>query len=341
MIDQRFYTQSAPIALLDLAKQFGAKLVRGDAELLVHSVSSLLNLTAGNVAFAKNKKYLTDHTPTGGVLIADEETLGAIRHWPIATLQTARPQSTFAQIANRLVSVRELENQRDCISSKAVLDSSVEIGPGVVIADNVHIGSGSRIGANAVIGCGVQIGQNCEIGSGTHIAFTQMDNDVRVMPGAVIGGQGLGVANGPNGLIDMPHFGIVRIADGVTIGANTTIDRGVFEVTNIGARSKIDNLVQIAHNVEIGEDCIFAAHVGISGSVRIGDRVLMGGRVGITDHRAIGDDVVITAGSAVLHDIPDGQTWSGYPAKPNRQYLREVATLSKMAKQTKKTPENS
>ncbi|PHR60300.1 MAG: UDP-3-O-(3-hydroxymyristoyl)glucosamine N-acyltransferase [Robiginitomaculum sp.] len=340
MIDQRFYTQLSPIALVDLAKQSGAQIVRGDPQILVHFVSSLRDLTAGNIAFARNKKHLTDHIPTGGVIIADRATLDVISQWPVAALQAQSSQSVFAGIANSLISSRKSKSRSDLVSKSAVLDSGVEINPGAVIGDDVHIGSGSRIGANAVIECGVEIGRNCDIGSGAHIAFTQIGNDVRLMPGVVIGGQGLGVAKGQEGLIDMPHFGVVQIADGVTIGANTTIDRGVFDTTSIGARSKIDNLVQIAHNVEIGEDCIFAAHVGISGSVRIANRVLMGGRVGVTDHRTIGNDVVITAGSAVLHDIPDGQTWSGYPAKPNRRYLREVATLSKLSQQTKKKPGN-
>lgn len=131
------------------------------------------------------------------------------------------------------------------------------------------------------------------------------------------------------GPVDVPHFGRAIIQDGVSIGAGVTVDRGLFGDTVVGELTKIDNLCQIAHNVTVGRGVIIAAFGGVSGSTTIGDGVMMGGRVGVADHRQIGRGAILAAGSAVMHDVPAGERWAGYPAKPMRQWLREVAWLGK------------
>jgi UDP-3-O-[3-hydroxymyristoyl] glucosamine N-acyltransferase len=158
---------------------------------------------------------------------------------------------------------------------------------------------------------------------------------VNISAGVVIGGNGLGIAQSNSQLIDIPHFGAVNIGNNVSIGSNSTVDRGMFTNTIIGENTKIDNLVQIAHNVVIGRNCIFAAHVGISGSVTIGDNVLMGGKVGIADHLNVGSDVSILASSGLMNDIPNGEVWGGTPAIPYRELARSIGIMRKLVRESK------
>jgi len=330
MIDNRFYRFAPPVYLADLVEQTGAELVKGDVREQVHTVSALSNIQAGVFSFARSMKSLPAIPPTGGVVIAAaSDVIDQIRQWPIAVLRHAHPDFAFSSAARKLIAERDFMTS---IADHADFHETVQLGAGVVIAPGVEIGKGTQIGPNATIGCGVHIGENCTIGPNVHLGFCDVGDHVKISPGVVIGGNGLGVATGDNELADIPHFGSVEIGNNVTIGSNTTIDRGVFSATKIGNGTRIDNLVQIAHNVVIGENCIFAAHVGISGSVTIGNRVLMGGKVGITDHRTIGDDAVIVACSATMRNVPANETWSGTPAQPLRQHMREVAFLRKLLK---------
>jgi UDP-3-O-[3-hydroxymyristoyl] glucosamine N-acyltransferase len=154
---------------------------------------------------------------------------------------------------------------------------------------------------------------------------------VRILAGAVIGEPGFGATAGPKGLIDIPQLGRVILQDGVTIGANTTVDRGAYDDTVIGENTKIDNLVQIAHNVRMGRNCVMAGQAGIAGSVNIGDGVQFGGHAGVADHLTIGSGARVGAGAGVIKDIPPGETWGGTPARPIRQWLKETAWLARMA----------
>ena len=158
---------------------------------------------------------------------------------------------------------------------------------------------------------------------------------MNLLAGAVIGEQGFGVAGDASGPVDVPHLGRVVIQDRVTIGANSTIDRGVFDDTVLGEGAKIDNLCHVAHNVTLGRGVLIAAFGGISGSTVIGDGVTMGGRVGIGDHRTIGPGATLAGGAAVFQDVPAGEVWSGYPAKPLRKWLREAAWLSRKSAGTR------
>ena len=182
-----------------------------------------------------------------------------------------------------------------------------------------------------VIGPGVQIGRDCRIGPHASIGFALIGDRVRILAGARIGEPGFGAAWSKDGPVDIPQLGRVILQDGVTVGANTCIDRGAYADTVIGENSKIDNLVQIGHNCIIGRNALMAAHTGISGSVTVGDNVMFGGRAGVGDHITIGEGARIAAGGGVLADVPAGETWSGYPAKPIRQSLREAVWLAKQA----------
>jgi UDP-3-O-[3-hydroxymyristoyl] glucosamine N-acyltransferase len=212
-----------------------------------------------------------------------------------------------------------------------VLEEGVFIAPGAVIGPGVRIGAGTEIGANAVIGPGVAIGRDGVIGANVTIGFALLGDRVRILAGAVIGEPGFGATAGAKGVIDVPQLGRVIIQDGVTIGANTCVDRGAFDDTVIGENTKIDNMVQIAHNVRIGRNCLMAAHTGISGSVVIGDGAAFGGRAGVADHVNIGDGAQIAAASGIFRDVPAKARWGGMPGQPLRQWMREVAWLSKSA----------
>ena len=203
--------------------------------------------------------------------------------------------------------------------------------PGAVIGPGAAVGEGTIVRPNAVIGPGVQIGRNCVIGANASVHCALLGDHVTLLAGARIGETGFGVMPGPQGLEDAPHFGRVILQDRVTVGANACIDRGVFADTIIGERTKIDNLCQIAHNVVLGRSVIVAAFGGISGSVRVGDGSMLGGRVGIADHVTVGEGVSLAASAGLFRDVAPGETWGGTPAKPIRQWMREVAWLNKQA----------
>jgi UDP-3-O-[3-hydroxymyristoyl] glucosamine N-acyltransferase len=219
------------------------------------------------------------------------------------------------------------------VAPTAIFEANVTIEPGVIIGENVDIGSGSLIGANAVIGSGCKIGRNCIVGPASSLMHALIGNNVIIHPGARIGQDGFGYVQGDSGLEKMPHVGRVIIQDNVEIGANSAIDRGALDDTIIGEGTKIDNLVQIAHNVRIGRNCVITGHCGLSGSVTLGDRVMLGGRTGIADHVTIGDGAQVAAASGVMNNIPPGERWGGMPAQPLKDLFREVAIIRNMVRE--------
>lgn len=175
------------------------------------------------------------------------------------------------------------------------------------------------------------IGRYCRIGANAVIGFAMLGDNVAISAGAVIGEAGFGAALGPRGMVDLPQLGRVVIQDNVTLGANSCVDRGAFGDTTIGENTKIDNLVHVAHNVRIGRNCVLAAYTGVSGSTVVGDGVAFGGKAGVADHLNIGSGASIGAAASVFKDVPDGETWTGFPARPLKRWLRETAWLSRMA----------
>jgi UDP-3-O-[3-hydroxymyristoyl] glucosamine N-acyltransferase len=201
-----------------------------------------------------------------------------------------------------------------------------------VIGPRAEIGTGTVIAAGAVIGPGVRIGRHCVISSGCSITHALIGNDVIIHPGCRIGQDGFGYAMTGERYIKVPQIARVIIQDDVEIGAGTTIDRGGLRDTMIGEGTKIDNLVQIAHNVSIGRHCIIVSQVGISGSVIIGDYAMLGGKVGVIDHVKIGEGAQVSAGASVFSDIPAGERWAGYPAIPLREWARSNVMLRRLAR---------
>ena len=185
-----------------------------------------------------------------------------------------------------------------------------------------------------MIEAGVQIGDHTIIDPQAHIAFAKIGESCRIKSGAVIGGSGFGVAQDEKGLIDIPHLGRVMIGARVSIGANSCIDRGQLGDTVLGDDVKLDNFVQIAHNCQIGDGTMMAAHVGISGSCIIGKNCQFGGRVGLADHITVGEGAILAANAGVMHDIPAGEMYSGIPAIPIREHMRVISATRKLVKKT-------
>lgn len=328
MPDPRFFEDLGPVRLGDLAQHCGAKAPAGAEDRLISSVAILARAGPATITFLADRKHAKLLQPGAEavcfVQAADADALPS--GWLAVT--TPAPQAAYALAAQRLHKARP-------IGANAGRNVDVEDGavlePGAVLGEGAHIGRGTRIGANAVIGPGVAIGRDCDIGPNVTILCALIGDRVKVAAGAVIGEPGFGATPGPRGLIDIPQLGRVIVQDNVTIGANTTIDRGAFDDTMIGENTKIDNLVQIAHNVRLGRNCAIAAHTGISGSVTIGDGAQFGGQAGVADHVTIGAGARVGGQAGVLKDIPAGETWGGTPARPFRNWLRESAWLARMA----------
>lgn len=330
MPDPRFFEDLGPVSLADLASLTGAELSDPAAGARpVRAVSILARAQADEVSFLSDGKYAADLAASrAGAVFVNADHRGEAPAGCLALI-TPMPQAAYAMAAIALH--RPRRHAGAAVSPDAILEEGAFVAPGAVVGPGARIGRGTEIGANAVIGPGVAIGRDCVIGANVTIGFALLGDRVRVLAGAVIGEPGFGATGGPKGVIDIPQLGRVIIQDGVTIGANTCVDRGAFDDTVIGENTKIDNMVQIAHNVRIGRNCVMAAHTGISGSVVIGDGAAFGGRAGVADHVTIGDGAQIAAASGIFRDVPAKARWGGMPGQPLRQWMREVAWLARSA----------
>ncbi|KAF0187298.1 MAG: UDP-3-O-(3-hydroxymyristoyl)glucosamine N-acyltransferase [Hyphomonadaceae bacterium] len=323
MIDPRFYLLRGPIAVANLA---GGGRVQGNETRVVSGVASFDAAGPDDLAYFDGKGIAPKST-AGAILL--REGAANSSHDGSTLIFCTEPRAAFARLAHRIAVPREFAAGAPAVDPTAIIEESAILSPGAVVGPDARVGAGTLVGANAVIGPGVAIGRRCRIGPAAVLSCALVGDDVTLLPGALIGQNGFGVAADALGPVDIPHFGRVIVQDGASIGAGVTVDRGLFGDTVIGELAKIDNLCQIAHNVTVGRGAIIAAFGGISGSVTIGDGAMMGGRVGVADHRSIGRGAILAAGSAVMHDVPAGETWAGYPAKPLRQWLREVAWLGR------------
>jgi len=330
MPDPRFFDDAGPVSLGELAVLTGAEIPPGAIARQVRGVSILHQAQADTVSFFADRRRLADLAATqAGACFVMPRDAQAVPAGCVAMV-TATPHAAYAAAAARLHKPRRLHGDQ-AIAPDAMIEDGVVIAPGVVIGPGARIGRGTVIGGNAVIGPGVAIGRDCMIGANASISFALIGDRVKILAGAVIGEAGFGAAGGAEGLVDVPQLGRVILQDGVTVGAQSCIDRGAFEDTVIGEHTKIDNLVQIAHNVRIGRNCVMAAHTGVSGSVTIGDGAAFGGRAGVIDHVTIGAGAQIAAAAGVMKDIPAGERWGGSPARPVKQWLRETAWLTRNA----------
>ena len=327
MIDPRFYAALGPVTVRALAPSGD---IGGDADRTLTGAAPADRAGPNDLCYFEGKKGAQALTSAPGACIITPAQAHLAPN-AAALILTDRPRGAFARLVPSLINPRGFGTGAPMIHPSARLEEGVVVGPGAVIGPDVQIGAGAVIGANAVVGPGVTIGRRSNIGPRASIFFALVGDDVNILAGAAIGEQGFGVAGDASGPVDVPHLGRVIIQDRVTIGANTCVDRGVFDDTVIGEGTKIDNLCHIAHNCTIGRGVLIAAFGGVSGSTTIGDGVTLGGRVGVADHRKIGAGATLAGGAAVFQDVPAGEVWSGYPAKPLRKWLREAAWLSRKA----------
>ena len=329
MIDPRFYEVPGPLTASDLASIVGSSAIRGDHGRSVSSLAPASFAGASDLTFLEAADG-ADAVRSAGIVIAAPAVASLIADGP-AVIVTPRPRAAFAVAAMRLVSLRQFEPGQPAIHPSARVDGSAVLEPGVVVGAGAAIGAHVRIGANASIGPGVQIGARTTIGANSSIRCALIGDGVRIFPGAVVGETGFGLAAGGGGAALTPHFGRVIMQNGVSLGANSCIDRGLLEDTVIGEGTHIDNLCHIGHNCRIGSHVVMAAFAGISGSSKVGDGAQFGGRVGLKDHVHVGQGARIAAGAAVLTDVPAGETWAGYPSKPIKTWMRELAWLARSA----------
>lgn len=332
MVDTRFYINSGPIALAELLHGLDVDFLEGQfCDMEISNAAPVHLAGVGDISYFESKKKNVSLDSCGAsACFVHPDNAGLVgAHNSLAVL-SKHPRADFARALSALYS---------CVAygDAPVSIPGVTLGAGVVIGANAKIGAGSSIGANSVIGPGVTIGENCTIGANVVIEFSNLGKGCIVQHGAVIGGSGFGVAAGAKGGVDIPHMGRVTIGNNVSIGCSCTIDRAMFGDTRIGDGCKFDNLVHIAHNVQIGAHSMFAAHVGIAGSTVIGSGVMIGGMAGVSDHITIGDGAVLSGASSTMHDVPAGEVWSGFPALPIRQHMRQIGILRKLSGAKEKT----
>ena len=323
MSDERFYHKLGPLALDHLLDGLDVELPEGQfCDMKIDDAASFNQAKAHHITYLTAKGAKTNpENCQAGVCLVSEEMAALVGAQNALAVISKNPRADFAKILPRLYKIKPY-------SIKSQSDTAF-------IDETAIIGAGTKIDPNVVIGPDVVIGKNCHIRAGAVITFTTMGDNCIVQNGAVLGSDGFGVALDNGQTIDIMHVGTVVLGDDVTIGANTCVDRAMFGATEIGSGTKLDNLIQIAHNCKIGKNCMIAAHTGISGSCIVGDNVIMGGRVGLADHLRIGDGAILMAGSGLMKDVPAGEIWGGVPAMPAKQFLRQAALLRKMTKPKK------
>ena len=336
MADPRFFERAGPFTLAELSALSGAEIARGQADASFTDVAPLQSAGASEISFLENKLYVSafeasdagaclvspkfaDRAPEGMALLVTEEPYRAYAR----VAQAFYPKSCYAHAPEAQV------HAAAHVADTATLGAGCRIEPGAVIGAGAEIGAGVTIGANSVVGPAVVLGEGTWIGPNVTVQCALIGTRCVVHPGVRIGQDGFGFAPGAEHL-KVPQLGRVVIEDDVEIGANACVDRGTGPDTIIRRGTKIDNFVQIAHNVEVGMGCLFAAHVGISGSTVVGNYVMMGGQSGSAGHLKIGDGAQVIAQSGIMRDVDPGQTVGGSPAMPAKEYWRHIAALKKL-----------
>lgn len=314
----------------DLAARVGAE-VTGDGATEITGVAPIQDAGPGDLSFVANTKYEKHIAKTRASALVLSMELSA----DIPAIRHSNPYLTFARIIDIIHPVKRLVapgiDEAAVIADSAVIADGAGIGPMCHVGENSTIGEDSQLVSTVYVGRNVQVGRNCLFYPGVRILDDSVIGDSVILhPGVVIGSDGFGFAQGESGARKIQQIGHVEIGNDVEIGSNTTVDRGALGPTRIGDGTKIDNLVQIAHNVEIGRHCLIAAQTGISGSTRVGNGVIMAGQVGLAGHLEIGDGVMIGAKSGISKTVEPGKSIFGYPARDIMEMMRIEASLNRL-----------
>lgn len=343
MTEPQFFKAKKGLTIGEIAALTGATLKDGaEPDHVITNVAPLDRAGPRDLSFLEKGQYADAAAKTrAGACFVSARLIARIPAH-VTTLQVRDPFRAYVMVSRALFpdalrpsSLFEAQGASPSayIHPSARLEEDVTIDPGVVIGPRAEIGAGSVIGANAAIGADVRIGRDCNIGPQCSITHSLIGDRVIVHSGCQIGQDGFGYSMAPGGHVKIPQVGRVIIQDNVEIGAGTMIDRGAIRDTVIGEGTKIDNLCQIGHNVSIGRHCVIVAHAAIGGTVTLEDYVALGGRVTIAPQTVIGEGAQIAATSGLHGIIPAGARWAGSPAKPAKQWMREVFILERLARQ--------
>ena len=319
-----------PFTVAEIARQMQGE-VLGDGSIVLNSFAPASHARTGDLTFAENADYLALAEKSAASAVIVDNTVAASTK---VLIRVKNPRVAFAKTMALFFPepvFKAAIHPTAVIDPSAQVDATAHVGPHCVVGERVHIGAravllgGDHIGADSKIGADTKIFPNVTIYPGTEIGCR-----VRIHSGTVIGADGFGYVPDEGVHLKVPQIGHVIIGDDVELGANVTVDRGALGPTIIGKGSKVDNLVQIGHNVVLGEHCIIVSQVGIAGSTKLGDGVTLGGQVGVGGHLKIGNHVSVVAQSGVMHNIPDGERWMGAPAQPDRRTKRQMLALQQL-----------
>jgi len=338
--DPRFFRRVGPhtlAAVVDAALVDGQGAEAPPRRLMLYGIASLAAATDRDVSFCvNNRRHLPALQATrAAAVIVHPDMRDKVPETAVAIV-AADPLVAWSKVAALFHPAPPVQpgiHPSAVVAASARIDPGVEVGPLAVIGENVTIGPNGRVGPMAVIGDGVEIGRDVRIGPHASLSHALIGNRVYIYPGARIGQDGFGFAITPDGFQTVPQLGRVVIEDDVEVGANTTIDRGALEDTVIGAGTRIDNLVQIGHNVRIGRACVIVAQVGISGSTVLEDQVVLAGQAGLAGHLRIAKGARVGAQSGVINDVPPRSDVLGSPAQPAKAFFKEVATLRRLVRE--------
>ena len=334
---ERFWQPLRKIELTEIAAAVKAEIV-GNKDLLIEKLQTISSATINDLTFLSNPQYSKQLKKSkAGACFMQESDLPILPEGMTALL-TDNPHFAWAQTLEmffpKITSDSHISKSAS-ISPNAKINSGCFIGANAIIEDGAEIGLNCHISPNVYIGRKVIIGDNAYIGHSATIEFSKIGSDVTIHAGARIGQAGFGFANDGNKIINVLQIGAVIIGNNVEIGANTCIDRGAIEDTVIGNNTKIDNLVQIAHNVKIGQNCFLSGQVGIAGSAIIGNGAILGGQVGVNGHIKLNDRAVIAGASVVIRDVKEGEVIGGHPAVDINSWHRQTILLKKMVENYK------